>query len=96
VIEQSGRDERAYDIYSRLLKERIIFAGEQIDDGMSNTISPRDPVTGDRVSGEKMVVYSFEFRFPLIKEQGVTGVFFFDAGNVWRAEDNYDFGDLKM
>jgi ATP-dependent Clp protease protease subunit len=38
VIEQSGRDERAYDIYSRLLKERIIFAGEQIDDGMSNTI----------------------------------------------------------
>jgi ATP-dependent Clp protease protease subunit len=38
VIEKSGRDERAYDIYSRLLKERIIFAGEQIDDGMSNTI----------------------------------------------------------
>jgi len=38
VIEKSGRDERAYDIYSRLLKERIIFAGEKIDDGMSNTI----------------------------------------------------------
>jgi len=59
-------------------------------------ISPRDPVTGDRVGGEKLMVYNFEFRFPLIKEQGVTGVFFFDAGNVWRDEDSYDFGDLKM
>jgi outer membrane protein insertion porin family len=59
-------------------------------------ISPRDPNTGDRIGGEKMMVYNFEFRFPLIKEQGVTGVFFFDAGNVWRERDNYDFGDLKM
>jgi outer membrane protein insertion porin family len=59
-------------------------------------ISPRDPATGDRIGGEKMMVYNFEFRFPLIKEQGITGVFFFDAGNVWGEEDNYDFGDLKM
>ncbi|MHC4505782.1 MAG: ATP-dependent Clp protease proteolytic subunit, partial [Planctomycetota bacterium] len=32
VIEKSGRGERAYDIYSRLLKDRIIFIGEPIDD----------------------------------------------------------------
>ncbi|MEI6703635.1 MAG: ATP-dependent Clp protease proteolytic subunit, partial [Deltaproteobacteria bacterium] len=32
VVEQSGRGERAYDIYSRLLKERIIFLGGGIDD----------------------------------------------------------------
>jgi len=38
VIEQSGRGERAYDIYSRLLKDRIIFIGEQVLDGMANTI----------------------------------------------------------
>ena len=38
VIEQSGRGERAYDIYSRLLKDRIIFIGEQVHDGMANTI----------------------------------------------------------
>jgi len=38
VIEQSSRGERAYDIYSRLLKERIIFMGEQVHDGMANTI----------------------------------------------------------
>ena len=36
VIEQSGRGERAYDIYSRLLKDRIIFMGEQVNDHMAN------------------------------------------------------------
>lgn len=38
VVEQSTRGERAYDIYSRLLKDRIIFIGEQVHDGMANTI----------------------------------------------------------
>ncbi len=38
VIEQSSRGERAYDIYSRLLKDRIIFMGEQVNDGMANTV----------------------------------------------------------
>ncbi len=38
VIEQSSRGERAYDIYSRLLKDRIIFIGEQVHDSMANTI----------------------------------------------------------
>lgn len=38
VVEQSNRGERAYDIYSRLLKDRIIFIGEQVNDGMANTI----------------------------------------------------------
>ncbi|MFO7601007.1 MAG: ATP-dependent Clp endopeptidase proteolytic subunit ClpP [Candidatus Desulfacyla sp.] len=38
VIEQSGRGERAYDIYSRLLKDRIIFIGEQVVDPMANII----------------------------------------------------------
>lgn len=38
VIEQTGRGERAYDIFSRLLKERIIFLGTPIDDGEANLI----------------------------------------------------------
>ena len=38
VIEQSNRGERAYDIYSRLLKDRIIIMGEQVQDPMANTI----------------------------------------------------------
>ncbi|MEE8330021.1 MAG: ATP-dependent Clp endopeptidase proteolytic subunit ClpP [Thermodesulfovibrionia bacterium] len=38
VIEQTGRTERAYDIYSRLLKDRIVFVGSTIDDIVANTV----------------------------------------------------------
>lgn len=38
VVEQSNRGERAYDIYSRLLKDRIIFLGTAIDDNVSNLV----------------------------------------------------------
>ncbi|MFA6042389.1 MAG: ATP-dependent Clp endopeptidase proteolytic subunit ClpP [Patescibacteria group bacterium] len=38
VIEKSNFGERAYDIYSRLLKDRIIFLGDAIDDGVANTV----------------------------------------------------------
>ena len=38
VVEQAGRVERAYDIYSRLLKERIIFIGTAIDDNISSVV----------------------------------------------------------
>jgi len=38
VIEQTGRTERAYDIYSRLLKDRIIFIGTPIDDFVANVV----------------------------------------------------------
>jgi len=38
VIEQTGRVERAYDIYSRLLKDRIVFIGSPIDDIAANTV----------------------------------------------------------
>jgi len=38
VIEQSGRGERAYDIYSRLLKDRIVFLGEGVDEHTGNIV----------------------------------------------------------
>ena len=38
VIEQTNRGERSYDIYSRLLKDRIIFLGGEIDDDVANTV----------------------------------------------------------
>ncbi len=38
VVEQSGRGERAYDIYSRLLKDRIVFIGSGIDDVIANLV----------------------------------------------------------
>ncbi|ABQ26105.1 ATP-dependent Clp endopeptidase proteolytic subunit ClpP [Geotalea uraniireducens] len=38
VVEQTGRGERSYDIYSRLLKDRIVFLGGAIDDAISNLV----------------------------------------------------------
>ncbi len=38
VVEQTGRGERAYDIYSRLLKDRIIFLGSGVDDNVANLV----------------------------------------------------------
>ena len=38
VIENDGRGERSYDIYSRLLKDRIIFVSGEVEDGMANAI----------------------------------------------------------
>lgn len=38
VVEQDGRGERSFDIYSRLLKDRIIFIGTPIDDGVANSV----------------------------------------------------------
>jgi ATP-dependent Clp protease protease subunit len=38
VVEQSGRGERAYDIFSRLLKDRIVFIGTPIDDSVANLV----------------------------------------------------------
>jgi ATP-dependent Clp protease protease subunit len=38
VVEQTGRGERAYDIYSRLLKDRIVFLGTQVTDDIANVI----------------------------------------------------------
>jgi ATP-dependent Clp protease protease subunit len=39
VIEQDGRGERSFDIYSRLLRERIVFLGQEVDDGVANLIA---------------------------------------------------------
>jgi outer membrane protein insertion porin family len=55
------------------------------------SISPRDPATadpaigypGDPIGGNQMLIFNFEYRFPFIKEQGIIGLVFFDAGNVF-------------
>src|ERR1051325_5807584 len=39
VVEQDGRMERSFDIYSRLLRERIVFLGQEVDDGIANLIA---------------------------------------------------------
>ena len=44
VVEQSSRGERSYDIYSRLLKDRIVFVTGPIDDAMANVVIAYEPI----------------------------------------------------
>ena len=39
VVEQDGRYERSFDIYSRLLRERIVFLGQEVNDDIANLIA---------------------------------------------------------
>jgi outer membrane protein insertion porin family len=59
------------------------------------SISPLDALTGDEIGGEKMMVYNLEFRFPIQKEQGVLGVLFYDAGNVFTKDEPYSFEGIR-
>ena len=52
VVEQTNRGERAYDIFSRLLKERIIFVTGPVEDGMSTLTVAQLVVPGSRESEE--------------------------------------------
>ena len=56
VIEQTSRGERSYDIYSRLLKDRIIFLGEEVTDVSASVIVAQLLFLGSRRSGERYPV----------------------------------------
>lgn len=57
VIEQTSRGERAYDIYSRLLKDRIIFLGSEIDDDVSNSIVSQLLFLANQSSDKDITIY---------------------------------------
>jgi len=57
VIEKSPMGERAYDIYSRLLKDRIIFLGEPIDDAVANTLIAQLLFLDTENSNEDIKIY---------------------------------------
>lgn len=50
---------------------------------------------GYRVGGNKEMIYNVEYRFPLIKEQGVVGLVFFDAGNVLSEDESWTFSGIR-
>ena len=52
-------------------------------------ISPRDPVTQDRIGGDKFQFFNAEFRFPLYKKAGLQGTLFLDSGNVYGSGQGY-------
>jgi outer membrane protein insertion porin family len=81
VVKRPGEKLPVYQKFS-------IGGGETVRGFEFESISPRDPATGDRIGGETMMYYTAEFRFPLVKEFGVVGTVFFDAGNVYTENEN--------
>ncbi|MBN1106571.1 MAG: outer membrane protein assembly factor BamA [Deltaproteobacteria bacterium] len=59
------------------------------------SITPRDPATGDPIGAEKFQVYNFEYRFPLLTDQGIQGLVFFDIGNALSEDESFGFSELK-
>ena len=58
------------------------------------SISPRDE-NDDTIGGEKMMAFNFELAFPILMEQGLYAVAFYDMGNVWDSKGKYSFSDMR-
>jgi outer membrane protein insertion porin family len=58
-------------------------------------VSPRDPDSGDRIGGNKMVLFNAEVLFPLAEDKGVRGVLFFDVGNAYDDGEDINLDNIK-
>ncbi len=52
-------------------------------------VSPRDPITNERIGGDKFQFVNLEYRFPLYRKLGLIGLVFADSGNVYGSGQNY-------
>ena len=76
--------------------ERFYLGGMNSIRGFpSVSISPVDPVTNEKIGGDKMWYANIAVQFPLLEEAGLHGEVFTDFGNVYAIEDSWDFGDVK-
>lgn len=57
-------------------------------------VSPIDTDSGDRIGGDKMWYSNIEFIFPILSEQGIYGVTFYDAGRVFNDDEDWEFSDI--
>ena len=61
----------------------------------ASNISPRDLGTGEKIGGGKMWYSNVEWIFPLVKDAGLKGLVFFDFGNVYDVDTDWDFSEIK-
>ena len=73
--------------------ERYVLGGINSLRGM-RYVGPVNPSTSDVIGGTTMLAFSLEVVFPLIKDAGMKGVLFYDAGNTWNG--NYYLNDLRQ
>jgi outer membrane protein insertion porin family len=58
-------------------------------------VGPRDPETGDYLGGNKMALFNAELLFPIVEDQGIRGVLFYDAGNAFNNGDPIRITDFQ-
>ncbi len=76
--------------------ERFYLGGMNTIRGFrSSEISPVDPVTGEKIGGDKMWYSNIAIQFPLLRDAGLYAEIFTDFGNVYAIEENWDLGDYK-
>ncbi len=86
---------RGYAGHDAPIYERFFLGGINTIRGFdTRTISPKDPITGDLIGGETMLVANTELLFPLVKGQKMRGLLFFDVGNTYAGK--VDFADVRM
>lgn len=91
IGEAFANDDRKLPVY-----ERYYLGGINSIRGFpSASISPVDPVTNEKVGGDKMWYTNIAVQFPLLEEAGLHGEIFTDLGNVYAVDDNWDFSDYK-
>lgn len=76
--------------------ERFYLGGLNSIRGFKNgQISPRDAATDAKIGGTKMWYTNYEYIFPLVKDAGLNGLIFFDAGNVFDSDENWGENTIK-
>jgi outer membrane protein insertion porin family len=76
--------------------ERFYLGGLNSIRGFETSyISPKDPITGERIGGDKMWYTNIEIIFPLFEEMGLRGVVFTDFGNVYGVHEDWNFDEIK-
>jgi outer membrane protein insertion porin family len=61
----------------------------------SGKVGPRDPETGDYLGGNKMALFNAELLFPIVEDQGIRGVLFYDAGNAFNNGDPIKISEFQ-
>lgn len=76
--------------------EKFYLGGIRTIRGFENShISPIDPVSGDRVGGDRMWYSNVEYIFPIAEEAGLLGVIFYDIGNVYDKELQNNYSQFR-
>ena len=76
--------------------ERFYLGGINTMRGFeSGEISPRDPVTDEKIGGDKMGFINLEYIFPLAQDAGLFGLVFYDTGFVYGEDEDWTLNDLR-